>query len=384
MRIGVVTQAYYPVLGGVTEHVWNLGTELLRRGHDVTVVTGAARDADDRGLRVLRLGVQIPVVSNGANVHLTCGWDLGGALREIERRERFDVVNIHSPLDPVLPLVASRAMRTPKVGTHHSARDTRSAADVVPALFRRALSEAAAAIERHVAVSSNAAAFVLRYLPEVRFDVVPNGIDTRRFSPDVSPLAEYDDDVFTILFVGRLDPRKGARYLFHALPYLEAALDRYRVVVVGSGWMHPYYRSHIPRGLRHRVTFAGNATPEDVPRFYRTADVYCSPATGNESFGIVLLEAMASGTPVVASDIGGYRSVVDSGNDGLLVPPCNPQEIAGALIRLAGDADLRRRMGVAGRMKAENYTWTRQVDRLIPIFEAAAGTRLPVQQGGDS
>jgi phosphatidylinositol alpha-mannosyltransferase len=378
MRIGLITQAYYPVLGGVTEHVWNVGSELQRRGHAVTVVTGTARESDDRGLRVLRIGMQVPVVSNGANVHLTLGWDLAGALREIERREQFDVVHIQSPLDPVLPIAASRTMHTPKVGTHHSARDTRSGADVLVRAFRPYLAEAAARIDRHVAVSQTAADFVHRHLPDVKFDFVPNGVDIHRFSPDVPPLGEYDDSVFTILFVGRLDPRKGARYLFATLPWLEAGLDRYRVVIVGSSWMRGYYDQQIPEALRHRVVFAGTAPPEELPRYYRSADVFCSPATGNESFGIVLLEAMASGTPVVASDIGGYRSVVEHGIDGLLVPPRDPQRLAEALISLAQDPDRRGRMGVAGRRKAEGFAWPRIVDRLIPIYEAAAASRMGV------
>lgn len=375
MRIGIVTQAYYPVLGGVTEHVWNLGTELQRRGHQVTVVTGGAPAPDDRGLRVLRHGVQVPVVSNGANVHLTIAWRLGHLLRRIERAERFDVVHIHSPLDPVLPLAASRAMRSPKVGTHHSARDTRSLADLVPALLHSYLGTAASRVQRHVAVSPSARDFIHRYFPELPFDIVPNGIDVARFHPGVPRLTGMDDGVFTILFVGRMDPRKGARYLFAALPHLERALPDYRVVVVGAGWMHGYYETHIPPGLRHRVRLAGQVPAADLPRYYRSADVYCSPSTGNESFGIVLLEAMASGTPVVASDIVGYRAVVSHGRDGLLTPARDPVRLAEALVTLAHDPELRRRMGEAGREKALGYSWPRVADRMLPILEQAAGSR---------
>jgi phosphatidylinositol alpha-mannosyltransferase len=377
MHVGIITQAYYPLLGGVTEHVWNLGTELVRQGHDVTVVTGGAKRGSDRGLRVLRLGVQIPVVSNGANVYLTCAWRMLSILREIERRERFDILSIHSPLDPVLPLVASRGLRTPKVGTHHSARDTRSGMDLIPVILRGYFAESAARIDRHVAVSPSAMDWVRRYLPEVPFDIVPNGIDVERFSPRVAPFPEFDDDVFTILFVGRMDPRKGAKYLFAALPCLERKLERYRVVVVGAGWMRRYYDAHIPPALRSRVKFVGAVPPEDLPRYYRSADAYVSPATGNESFGIVLLEAMASGTPVVASDIVGYRALVSPGVDGLLAPPRGPQGIADALVALARDPALRRRMGTAGRKKAEGFAWPHVVRQLLPIYEAAAG-RQPV------
>ncbi|MEK7538078.1 MAG: glycosyltransferase family 4 protein, partial [Patescibacteria group bacterium] len=111
------------------------------------------------------------------------------------------------------------------------------------------------------------------------------------------------------------------------------------------------------------------AAPSDLPRYYRSADVYCSPATGNESFGIVLLEAMASGVPVVASDIDGYRGVIEPGKEGLLVPPRSPRHLADAIIGLANDPDRRRRMGEAGRRKALCYDWSKIIDQLLPIYE---------------
>ena len=190
------------------------------------------------------------------------------------------------------------------------------------------------------------------------------------FSPSVEPFAKYRDGKFTVLFVGRMDPRKGAKYLFAALPYLEHALgDTYRIVVVGTGWMQKYYDAHIPLNLRHRVEFTGYASPEDIPRFYRSADVYVSPATGNESFGIVLLEAMACKTPIVASDIAGYRWVVTPGQEGLLIPPRSPKHLADALIRLAHDPEMRKKMGEMGRVTAEKYTWTSVAEKIEAIYD---------------
>ncbi len=371
MRIGLITQAYYPVLGGVTEHVWHIGRELERRGHRVTVVTGSAKPADDRGLRVLRHGFQIPVMSNGANAFLTVGWKLGRLLQRIETAERFDVVHIQSPLDPGLPLIASKAMRTPKVGTYHTARDVTTVLDIWPLIFRPIFIDAIGKIQRHVAVSASAERFIHRYYPDLPMTIIPNGVDTGRFSLAAPPWPQFDDDVLTILFVGRMDPRKGAKYLFGALPHLEERLARYRVVVVGTGWMKKYYDAYIPLPLRHRVAFVGYASPEDLPRYYRSADVYCSPATGNESFGIVLLEAMACGTPVVASDIDGYRSVIASGQEGLLVPARSQRRLADAIIDLANDPDRRRRMGDAGRQKALSYDWTKITDQIETVYQEA-------------
>ncbi|MFH0828685.1 MAG: glycosyltransferase family 4 protein [Candidatus Kerfeldbacteria bacterium] len=359
MKIGIVTQSYYPVLGGVTEHVWHLGRELERRGHAVTVITGGTKDPDDRGLRVLRHGIQIPLTGNGANVHMTLGWKLGGILRKIEERECFDIVHIQCPVDPGLPLIASRAMRSPKVGTHHSYRDNHVFSDLIFRVFRPVFDDAVRKISCHIAVSPSAEASCRRYYPNVNITVIPNGIDITRFSPSVQPMLNRDDGTFTVLFVGRMDPRKGAKYLFGALPYLEERLQKYRVLVVGSGWMKKYYDTYIPFALRRRVTFAGFASPEDLPRYYRSADIYCSPATGGESFGIVLLEAMASGVPIVASDIDGYRHVLTEGREGVFCRPRDPRSIADRIIELAQDDKRRQQLGSAGRKTAEQYDWKR-------------------------
>lgn len=387
MRIGLVTQAYYPVLGGVTEHVWHLGRELQRRGHDVTVITGgvprrlawaAAGSTDDRGLRVLRHGLQLPMMLNGANAYITVGWKLGRLLQRIETAERFDVIHVQSPLDPGLPLIASKAMRTPKVGTYHSARQPAgSPLDNIPNLFRRVFLDAVEKIQAHVAVSTAAEVFVHHYFPDLPMTIIPNGVDTESFSTAVEPWPRPAGNPFTILFVGRMDPRKGAKFLFAALPELESRLKEYRVVVVGTGWMKKYYDAYIPLTLRHRVEFAGYVSPQDLPRYYRAADVYCSPATGSESFGIVLLEAMASGVPVVASDIDGYRTVLESGKEGVLIPPRQPKQLAVTIAELAADPDRRRAMGAAGRAKAFDYAWPRVVDQLLPIYERIRQKKSP-------
>lgn len=380
MKIGLVTQAYYPILGGVTEHVWHLGQELQRRGHDVTVITGSTPrrlpwaptdQIDDRGLRVLRHGYQLPIMFNGANAYMTMGWKLGRLLQRIEQEEKFDVVHIQSALDPGLPIIASKSMRTPKVGTYHSARQsTGSLAEKIPIIFRRVFQDALNKIQAHIAVSPAAEEFIHRYFPRVEMSVIPNGVDADHFNPTVEPWPHYRDGKLTILFVGRMDPRKGARYLFSALPLLEAGLKgNYRILVVGTGWLKKLYDAYIPLALRHRVEFAGYASPEDLPRYYRSADIYCSPATGNESFGIVLLEAMACGVPIVASDIDGYRWVITPGREGLLIPPRNPQHLARAIIELANDPKRRQQMGQAGRQTAEEYTWSSIVDRILPIYD---------------
>lgn len=380
MKIAIVSQPYYPIPGGVTEHVWHLGKELERRGHAITVITGGGLPDDHRGLRVLTIGKQVPVMLNGANVHVTLGWRMRTKLRSIEKREHFDLVHIHSPLDPFLPLAASQSMHAPKVGTYHTYRERSPLFDLFPGYFGNALHKLSA----HIAVSKSAASFVQKYYPDTAFHIIPNGIDTKRFTPtperrerksavwgfttDAQPFPQFRDGTFTLLFVGRIDPRKGARYLFAALPLIAKQLPSFRLLVVGSGWMRNVYDKFILPELLHSVHFTGYVSPEELPRYYRSADVYCSPATGGESFGIVLLEAMASGLPIVASDIEGYHDVVENGKEGLLVPPKSPRHIAEAIVRLARNHEERSRIAAAGREKALQYDWKKVTDQVEEVY----------------
>jgi len=176
------------------------------------------------------------------------------------------------------------------------------------------------------------------------------------------------DGSLNVLFVGRMEPRKGAKYLFRAMPEMLRRVPSARLTVVGSGPLSSYYRSFVPRSCRHRVRFEGRVSDETLARHFRTADIYCSPATGGESFGIVLLEAMAAGAAIVASEIPGYRDVVVHGRTGLLVEPRCPQSIALAVSRLHSDPELRKRMVEEARRAVRRYAWervTREIERVL-------------------
>jgi len=368
MKIGIVSQSYYPVRGGVTEHVYHLGRELSRRGHEVTVIAGHRRGADDRGLNVVRLGRMVPLTLNGATVSAVVGWRLGTRVREIQSREKFDVLHIHQPSELMLAMAASEAAHPPLVGTFHTAADRNPLPMWLGARYRRLIER----FDARIAVSPSAAEFVTRYVP-AQFEIIPNGVDTGRFSPTVEGFPAFRDDVFTILFVGRMDPRKGARFLFMALPYLERELKEYRVLVVGDGWRRNVYRQFIPLGLERRVVFAGAASVEDMPRYFRSADVFCSPATGGESFGIVLLEAMASGLPVVASRIPGYQHVMEDEVQGRFAAVRNPADIAAQIVSLARDSERRKIFGQAGRQRAIEHDWQSITDRVLDVYRRVIG-----------
>lgn len=383
MKIAVVTQSYRPRPGGVTEVVHHTAMVLRERGHEVTIVTTryAGDDGNVRGERdVVRIGRNVLVPMNGAWVNMTVGAGLGRRLREIFERGEFDIVHTHCPLVPTLPLLTFGAVSPGQklVGTFHAA----AVRNLPYRLLNRPLSRRIERLDCRMAVSEAARAFISSYFPG-RYEIVPNGVDCGRFHPGVAPIERFMDGTLNILYVGRMDKRKGVPHLLGALPLLRRRLGRpVRLILVGEKGLRTLLLPRLHDIGGAEAVFVGRVSAEALPRYYAAADIFCSPAVGQESFGIVLLEAMASGKPVVASDIPGYRTVATSGVEGILVPPADPARIAEALLALAGDAGLRAACGERGRRTALRYEWPAVVDRLEAIYSRVVGNE-PVRSSGN-
>jgi phosphatidylinositol alpha-mannosyltransferase len=379
VRIGVVTHAYYPRYGGVSEHVAALAREMRARGHHVTIITGHFAGEDPSEPDVVRVSRTYLVPHNGAFCDLTLGPLLPFRLRTALRRGNFDVVHVHEPYAPVIGLLAVRLAPCPVVGTFHATAPSNRGY----ALFARALRAYSRPLVARIAVSSPARAFVHRYVP-AHYEIIPNGVDTDRFSPAVSPLPAYDKRP-VVLFVGRLDPRKGAAVLVDAMAIVRRDFSDAFLLVVGDGPLRERIRRRAAALLGDAARFVGAVERDELPRYYAAADVVVSPALGNESFGIVLLEAMASGRPVVASDIAGYRSVLTHGRDGLLVPPNDPSNLARALVHLLAEPELRMRLSTEGRRTACRYDWRVVADRVEALYIQAAGlSERPGRRAGET
>ena len=387
LKIAIVSQAYHPAVGGVTEHVDATAHALRDRGHDVTIVTArfshrarhgisaTRRDATERGNaggdhRVLRIGRNVAIPFNGAENNVTVGFGLREKLADIFRREAFDLVHVHCPISPTLPLLALQAAKQPVVGTFHST----VISDLTLRLFRRALRPSYRRIDRALAVSEAARACVLRHFPGP-VDVLPNGVNLDRFRPGLKPLERFDDGTPNILFVGRHDPRKGLPELMAACASLARDSVPFRLIIVGDGGLRRRIERMAGGVLAGRVHFEGRVSNEHLPRYYASADLFCSPARGGESFGIVLLEAMAAGVAIVATDLPGYRTVLTPGAQGLTVPPRHPGELRRALETLLGRPDLRREMGARGIETSQRYGWPSIVEKLEEIYRALLGGR---------
>lgn len=371
LKIGIVTQSYYPKPGGVTEVVFHSARELRRRGHDVTIITTSYSGREEPEAGIIRIGRNMLLPANGAWVNVTAGCGLKQRLRAIFEREMFDVVHTHCPLVPTLPILTLQITGSghKTIGTFHATAERH----IGYAFFRRPLAELAVRLDARIAVSSSAERFVRRYFPG-RYEIVPNGIDCDRFNPHITPIEQWRDGRLNVLFVGRMDRRKGLPDLFSALSLAQKKSKRgIRLILVGEGKLRKIL---IPKPLDFHgaeINAVGRIDPTLIPRYYATADIFCSPATGQESFGIVLLEAMASGVPVIASDIPGFRHVVTHGREGFLVPPHTPRAIADAILELGSDLSLGEMLGKRGREKALTYHWPAVIDSLERILYRVNG-----------
>lgn len=299
MKIGIVLDSYYPHLSGTTEHIYHTSVELHKLGHRVKVITAEYGERTPFDENTVRLGRAVYLPLHGTKVTLTLGADLPWQLRRVLEKEDFDLLHIHGPLDPVLPLLSLALSRKVDIGTFHTQFDRSTAYTVCRPVLQKYFRK----LHGKIAVSSAARDSFSRYFPG-DYRIIPNGVDVVRFSPDRAKLQEFGDGCPTILFVGMLVPRKGLECLLQAFPRVLRDHPSARLVVVGRGRPPSYYNRYIDPGVAERISFEGAVSPEKLPSYYTSADVYCSPATGKESFGIVLLEATASDVPIVASDIG--------------------------------------------------------------------------------
>jgi phosphatidyl-myo-inositol alpha-mannosyltransferase len=378
MKIGLVTPYVYPLPGGVTQHVRYLYENLRLRGHDVRIISsshGLQRASEGDIIRIGK-GFSLPV--NGSVGTITLSPRFLSQVRDMLEREQFDLLHFHEPFVPFLSPIVLRLSTSVNIATFHAYGGFSPSYEFGSKVMRGY----AERLHGRIAVSGAAKHFIDRYFPG-EYKVIPNGVDVARFQRAV-PLARWQDGTRNLLFVGRFEPRKGLLELLKAYRILRKTGCDCRLLVVGTGPLGREARRYVATRRLRGVEFLGRVSDAEKAQLYRTADVFISPATGGESFGIVLLEAMAAGTAIVASDIHGYKGVVRRDREGLLVPPREPKAIAGAIARLLRDDDLRHRMGEAGTERAEEFSWERvtaKVDEYYGVVIRRLAARGELPQG---
>lgn len=369
MRVALVSPYDMDVPGGVQEHVQHLAAALRTQGDEVTVVAPGTRSRG--GLRVVGPSVKVPFNDSVAPIGLRP--DLLRRTWRVLHELAPDVVHVHEPMVPWVSVAATATSPAPVVATFHAWSDRDRAYRLAGRVLRRVLGR----IDAHLAVSPAAAAYhgaALDRRPE-DFEVVPNGVEVSRFR-GAAPFTQMGEQP-SLLFVGRLEPRKGLDQLLHAMSRLKTTRPDLRLYVVGDGPDRDRCQQLLPARLRSDVVFLGRVDADELPRFYASCDLFVAPALGGESFGIVLIEAMAAGCPVVASDIPGYASVVTDGVDGRLVPPRDPEALAEAIGALLDNPSLARALATTAAGSVDRYDWAAVADRVRSIHRRVVG------DGGD-
>jgi phosphatidylinositol alpha-mannosyltransferase len=367
MKIGIVSEYYYPTLGGIQEHVYHFAIEAIARGHDVRIITPLVTSIPDgqvngvRPLPQIHVGISVPVYQNGSIARVAIGHRLGRRLQQVFDHEHFDLVHIHSPLTPTLPILAVTRSPTTTIGTLH----TNFNGSLLLRLFRQKLQAYLDRLDGIIAVSPSAARPIAAHF-RADYRVIPNGIDIHQFNPDLPRLKELDDGRFNLLWVGRMEPRNGLDRMIQAF---ERACQRrrdLRLVIVGDGPLRPTYEAMVPTALKPLVHFAGFVN-SGRPEYYASVDALCVPASIS-SFGITLLEGMAASKPIIASDIDGFRDVMTHEKQGLLLDTADPDVFSDAIVRLASDRELAREYGRRGRATALGYAWGDVTERILAFY----------------
>jgi phosphatidyl-myo-inositol alpha-mannosyltransferase len=370
VRVALVCPYAWDLPGGVQAHVRELAGRLTHRGHDVVVLAPArSTSSAEAGVRIVGSAVRVPF--NGSVAPIAPDPRSGRRVRRELRAFGPDVIHVHEPFAPSASLFAVLgAAPVPVVATFHAdAGGNRVAAAAAP-LLRRVWDR----VDVRVAVSEAAAAFgSARFGGAIR--VIPNGVDVERFV-SARPIAGLPQGR-RVLFLGRLEPRKGFRTAVTAFELVSAEFPDLHLVVVGDGGERGAVDGLAP-SVRGRVLMRGVVSEDDKPGHFAAADVFVAPATGGESFGIVLVEAMAAGAPVVASDIAGYRDVAGDRNQGgaaLLVPPEDPPALARAVRRVLADPGLAADLRQAGQIRAARFDWSVVTGEIEGAYEEAVRRR---------
>jgi phosphatidyl-myo-inositol alpha-mannosyltransferase len=363
MRVGIVCPYAWEVPGGVREHVKGLAEALIELGHHVSVIAPAD---DDTILPpyVVGAGRAMPVPYNGSVARLAFGFLSAGRVRRWLKDGNFDVLHVHEPAAPSLSLLACWAADGPIVATMHAALPRSRALHAAGPILASALEK----IRGRIAVAEAARRTLVEHMGGDAV-LIPNGVSVRRYEK-AEPLPGFPGTGGTLGFLGRMDePRKGLDILLAAFVLLAAERPELRLLIAGPGDPDDVL-SQVPAFCRDRVVVLGQVSDEDRVRMLHSVDVFCAPNTGGESFGYVLVEAMASGAPIVASDIDAFRQVLRNGKAGELFEVGNPAGLAAAADRLLDDPAYRADLATAALAAVRELDWSVIARDVVRVYEA--------------
>jgi phosphatidylinositol alpha-mannosyltransferase len=365
MKIALASPYDFATPGGVNQHIGHLKTEFQRSGHDVVVITALSESPTDVKTPDFHgFGGIVPISANGSVARISFSFNLRRRLKLLMEAERFDIVHTHEPLMPALPLAVLNYSRAVNVGTFHAYAESNLGYFYARPVLQRFVDK----LDGLVAVSEPARDYASQYF-DGQWRIIPNGVDIAAFMQTAPPLPRLMDGRPNMLFLGRFEEeRKGFKYALKALPWVKQVYPDVRLVVVGRGEPSRYSGRVRRNGLADNVHWAGEVSDADRVRYMASCQFLVAPSTHGESQGIVLLEALAAGLPVIAGDIPGYASLVRDGQEGLLVETESEHSLAIAMVRLLADAETRAAMGERGRLKARDHSWPKVAGQVLELY----------------
>ncbi len=376
MKIGMVSPYAWDVPGGVQAHIRDLAEHFQRAGNEVSILAPALAGSSIKEDFVVTAGKPVAIPYNGAVARVLFGPVAASRVRQWISNGDFDVLHLHEPAIPSLSLLACSIAEGPMVGTFHAAAPRQKVAFAIAPLLEPVIEK----LRARIAVSEIARETLTIHL-DTDAVVIPNGIDVTHFQ-DAIARSDWQRD-FTIGFIGRFnEPRKGLKILLDALPNIARVVSQARILIAGPGEALEVMQEVSPN-LRNRLVFLGRLSDAEKAQFLKSVDVYVAPNTGGESFGIILAEAMAAGTPVVASDLPAFDRVLGSGKFGDLFANGDSGDLARLVIALARDEEYRRVRGEDARAGADRFDWSVVGPEVMNVYLHAIGSGEKVVVGSE-
>lgn len=368
MKVALVIDDRISRPGGIQEYVLGLYDYLKKHGHaPVIFTTGRYSKKAKEGRKIIGIGKPFEFFGNDAQKAIPLIFGQNERIKRILDKEKPDVLHIQGFPGP-LSLALLRHSQSINVMTYHVVNES-ALSEVLSKTFVALWKKIDENLQGKIAISEVAVDSAQKFIPGP-YKIIPIGIDFDRFKPTTSRINKFEDGKTNILFVGRLDKRKGIEYLLKAYQILSELLPNIRLIIVGDGPEKQKAKNYVRKEKLKNVVFAGSVSRKDLPSWYATADIFCSPATHGESFGVVLLEAMVAGLPIVAFDNPGYRSLLGKHSQGFLVFNKSISALAQALLILATNRDLRQKLGRQNRSYASQFSWERVGRKILKFYKS--------------
>jgi phosphatidylinositol alpha-mannosyltransferase len=367
MKVGLISSHSFDNPGGVKNHILGLYGEFKKKGINTKIIAPRRKASEDYGKDVILLGTSFPLKFAGTQADLDIHFN-PLSLEKTLKEENFDVLHFHNFGFPSTIQILERS-KSLNILTFHANLDGSRFFKSLPVfldLFNGIINWK---IDGIIGVAAlNLKPFRKFSKPKI---VIPNGIDLKEFGPDKGLIRKFaSKDKINILFVGRIEERKGLIYLLEAYKILEKRFDNLRLIIVGSGPLKQECEDFVRKNGLKEVYFEGYRKDSELPRYFSTCDIFCSPAIFGESFGIVLLEALASGKPITGFSNLGYKEFMRGKmGERFLAQPKDSAGLAQRLGELVGNEALRKKMGEWGLKEAQKYSWDKISQRVLDFYE---------------